>query len=88
MYINCNGGALHASMAIFDTMQYIPCDVCTICLGSAFSLGAFLLSAGTKGKRKSMPNARIMIHQLIGEVEGEVTCKLYNINIFYELRGF
>ncbi|CDF41050.1 ATP-dependent Clp protease proteolytic subunit [Chondrus crispus] len=71
MYINSPGGGVSAGMAIYDTMQFIPCDVQTICFGTAASMGAFLLSAGTKGKRKSLPNARIMIHQPLGGAQGQ-----------------
>jgi ATP-dependent Clp protease, protease subunit len=67
------GGSVQAGLAIFDTMQYIPCDVNTVCFGMAASMGAFLLSAGTKGKRRSLPNSRIMIHQPSGGGQGEVT---------------
>jgi Clp protease len=67
MYINSPGGSISSGMAIFDTMQFIPCDVSTVCFGMAASMGAFLLGAGTKGKRRSLPNARIMIHQPLGE---------------------
>ena len=63
MYINSPGGSVTAGMAIYDTMQYIKCDVSTICIGLAASMGAFLLSAGTKGKRLALPNSEIMIHQ-------------------------
>lgn len=71
LYINSPGGAVSAGMAIYDTMQFIPCDVQTICFGTAASMGAFLLGAGTKGKRKSLPNARIMIHQPLGGAQGQ-----------------
>lgn len=71
LYINSPGGSVSAGLAIFDTMQYIPCDVATICFGTASSMGAFLLSAGTKGKRKSLPNSRIMIHQPLGGAQGQ-----------------
>ena len=64
------GGSVQAGLAIFDTMQYIPCDVNTVCYGMAASMGAFLLSAGTKGKRRSLPNSRIMIHQPLGGAQG------------------
>ena len=64
LYINSPGGSVSAGLAIYDTMQFIPCDVQTVCFGMAASMGAFLLGAGTKGKRKSLPNARIMIHQV------------------------
>lgn len=73
LYINSPGGSVQAGLAIFDTMQYIPCDVRTVCYGMAASMGAFLLSAGTKGKRKSLPNSRIMIHQPLGGAQGEAT---------------
>lgn len=71
MYINSPGGSISSGMAIFDTMMFIPCDVQTICFGMAASMGAFLLGAGTKGKRKSLPNARIMIHQPLGGARGQ-----------------
>jgi len=71
IYINSPGGSVQAGLAIFDTMQYIPCDVRTVCYGMAASMGAFLLSAGTKGKRKSLPNSRIMIHQPLGGAQGQ-----------------
>merc|ERR1711988_400329 len=71
MYINSPGGSISSGMAIFDTMQYVPCDVNTVCFGMAASMGAFLLGAGTKGKRKSLPNARIMIHQPLGGAQGQ-----------------
>lgn len=71
LYINSPGGSTTAGLAIYDTMQYVRCDVRTICVGSAFSMGALLLAAGTKGKRLSLPNARIMIHQPWGGVQGQ-----------------
>mmetsp|Transcript_37347 Transcript_37347/g.149065 ORF Transcript_37347/g.149065 Transcript_37347/m.149065 type:complete len:159 (-) Transcript_37347:160-636(-) len=71
MYINSPGGSVSAGMAIFDAMQFIPCDVQTICYGVAASMGAFLLGAGTKGKRKALPNSRIMIHQPMGGAQGQ-----------------
>eukprot|EP00172_Hildenbrandia_rubra_P000899 Plantae.Rhodophyta-Hildenbrandia_rubra.ctg15087.p1 GENE.Plantae.Rhodophyta-Hildenbrandia_rubra.ctg15087~~Plantae.Rhodophyta-Hildenbrandia_rubra.ctg15087.p1 ORF type:complete len:305 (-),score=25.88 Plantae.Rhodophyta-Hildenbrandia_rubra.ctg15087:153-1067(-) len=71
LYINSPGGSVSAGLAIFDTMQYIPCDISTVCFGCAASMGAFLLGAGTKGKRKSLPNARIMIHQPLGGAQGQ-----------------
>lgn len=71
LYINSPGGSVSAGLAIFDTMQYIPCDVSTICFGTAASMGAFLLSSGAKGKRKSLPNSRIMIHQPLGGAQGQ-----------------
>ena len=64
---------MQAGLAIFDTMQYIPCDVNTVCFGMAASMGAFLLSSGTPGKRRSLPNSRIMIHQPLGGSQGEAT---------------
>ncbi len=72
-YINSPGGVITSGLAIYDTMQYIKCDVSTICIGMAASMGAFLLSAGTKGKRMALPNAEIMIHQPSGGVQGQAT---------------
>merc|ERR1719189_437840 len=71
MYINSPGGSVSAGLAIYDTMQFIPCDVSTVCFGLAASMGSFLLSAGTKGKRKSLPNSRVMIHQPLGGAQGQ-----------------
>ena len=73
LYINSPGGSVTAGMAIYDTMQYIKCDVSTICIGLAASMGAFLLSSGTKGKRIALPNAEIMIHQPSAGTQGQVT---------------
>ena len=73
LYINSPGGSVTAGMAIYDTMQYIKCDVSTMCLGMAASMGAFLLSGGTKGKRYALPNAEIMIHQPSGGAQGQAT---------------
>ena len=73
LYINSPGGSVTAGMAIYDTMQYIKCDVETICLGMAASMGAFLLAGGTKGKRFALPNAEIMIHQPLGGAKGQAT---------------
>ena len=73
LYINSPGGSISAGMAIHDTMQYIKCDVSTICMGLAASMGAFLLSGGTKGKRLALPNAEIMIHQPSGGARGQAT---------------
>ena len=73
MYINSPGGSVTAGMAIYDTMQYIKCDVSTVCIGMAASMGAFLLSGGTKGKRFALPNAEIMIHQPSGGAQGQAT---------------
>jgi ATP-dependent Clp protease protease subunit len=72
-YINSPGGSVSAGMAIYDTMQYIKCDVSTICIGMAASMGAFLLAAGAKGKRFALPNAEIMIHQPMGGTKGQAT---------------
>ena len=72
-YINSPGGSVTAGMAIYDTMQYIKCDVSTICVGLAASMGAFLLAAGTKGKRYALPNAEIMIHQPSAGTSGQIT---------------
>ena len=73
LYINSPGGSVTAGMAIFDTMRYIKCDVATICVGMAASMGAFLLAAGTKGKRMALPNAEIMIHQPSAGTQGQIT---------------
>ena len=73
LYINSPGGSVTAGMAIYDTMQYVKCDVSTICIGMAASMGAFLLSGGTKGKRYALPHARIMIHQPLGGAQGQST---------------
>ena len=72
-YINSPGGSVTAGMAIYDTMRYIKCDVATICVGMAASMGAFLLAAGTKGKRMALPNAEIMIHQPSAGTQGQIT---------------
>ncbi len=80
LYINSPGGSVTAGMAIYDTMNYIKCDVETICIGMAASMGAFLLSGGTKGKRLALPNAEIMIHQPSGGAQGQAT----EINIVAE----
>ena len=72
-YINSPGGSVTAGMAIYDTMQYVKCDVSTICIGMAASMGAFLLSSGTKGKRFALPNAEIMIHQPSGGTKGQAS---------------
>ena len=73
LYINSPGGSVTAGMAIYDTMQYIKCDVSTICIGMAASMGAFLLAAGAKGKRRALPNSEIMIHQPLGGARGQAT---------------
>ncbi len=73
LYINSPGGSVSAGMAIYDTMNFIKCDVSTICIGMAASMGAFLLSSGTKGKRLALPNSEIMIHQPLGGMQGQAT---------------
>jgi len=73
LYINSPGGSISAGMAIYDTMQYVKCDVSTICVGMAASMGAFLLAGGTKGKRYSLPNSEILIHQPLGGTQGQAT---------------
>ena len=73
LYINSPGGSVTAGMAIYDTMRYIKCDVSTICIGMAASMGAFLLAGGTQGKRYALPNAEIMIHQPLGGAQGQAT---------------
>ena len=80
LYINSPGGSVTAGLAIYDTMQYVKCDVSTICIGMAASMGAFLLSGGAKGKRLALPNAEIMIHQPSGGAQGQAT----EINIVAE----
>ena len=80
LYINSPGGSVTAGMAIYDTMQYIKCDVSTICMGMAASMGAFLLAAGTKGKRLSLPNSDIMIHQPSGGAKGQATDIMIHAN--------
>ena len=73
LYINSPGGSISAGMAIYDTMNYIKCDVSTICIGMAASMGAFLLSSGAKGKRYALPNAEVMIHQPLGGMQGQAS---------------
>ncbi len=73
LYINSPGGSVTAGLAIYDTMQYIKCDVATICIGMAASMGAFLLAGGAKGKRSALPNAEVMIHQPLGGTKGQAT---------------
>lgn len=85
LYINSPGGSVSAGLAIYDTMQFIPCDVQTVCFGMAASMGAFLLGAGAKGKRKSLPNARIMIHQPLGGAQGQAAD--IEIQYVYHIRG-
>ena len=79
-YINSPGGSVSAGLAIYDTMQYIKCDVSTICMGMAASMGAFLLSSGAKGKRLALPNSEIMIHQPLGQAQGQATDILIHAN--------
>src|SRR5437867_5792185 len=73
LYINCPGGSVYAGLAIYDTIQFVKPEITTICVGSAMSLGALLLAAGAKGKRMALPNAKILIHQLWGDFEGQAT---------------
>ena len=73
LYINSPGGSISAGMAIYDTMNYIKCDVSTICIGMAASMGAFLLAAGAKGKRKALPNSEVLIHQPLGGMQGQAS---------------
>ena len=85
-YINSPGGSVSAGMAIYDTMQYIKCDVSTICMGMAASMGAFLLAAGAKGKRLALPNSEIMIHQPLGSAEGQATDILIHAHHIEKIR--
>ena len=85
-YINSPGGSITAGMAIYDTMQYINCDVSTICIGMAASMGAFLLSSGTKGKRIALPNAEIMIHQPSAGTQGKVTDMEIDVEHFLKIK--
>ena len=85
-YINSPGGSVSAGMAIYDTMNYIKCDVSTICMGMAASMGAFLLAAGAKGKRCALPNSEIMIHQPLGSAEGQATDILIHANHIKHIR--
>ena len=86
LYINSPGGSVTAGMAIYDTMQYVKCDVSTMCMGMAASMGAFLLSGGTKGKRLALPNAEIMIHQHLEEHRDRQQRLRSQQNIFLEQR--
>ena len=86
MYINSPGGSVTAGMAIYDTMQYVKCDVATIAVGMAASMGAFLLSAGTKGKRMALPNAEIMIHQPSAGTQGQVTDMAIHLKRFQTIK--
>lgn len=85
-YINSPGGSVTDGMAIYDTMQYIKCDVSTICVGMAASMGAFLLSAGAKGKRLALPNAEIMIHQPAAGTQGKVTDMAIDVERFLRIK--
>lgn len=86
-YINSPGGSVSAGLAIYDTMQYIKCDVSTICMGMAASMGAFLLSSGAKGKRFALPNSEIMIHQPLGQAKGQATDILIHANHIEKTRA-
>ena len=85
-YINSPGGSVTAGMAIYDTMNYVKCDVSTICIGMAASMGAFLLSAGTKGKRLALPNSEIMIHQPLGGFQGQASDIKINADHILEIK--
>ena len=86
LYINSPGGSVSAGMAIYDTMQYIKCDVATICIGMAASMGAFLLAGGTPGKRQALPNAEIMIHQPSGGTQGKASDMLIDADHILKTR--
>ena len=86
LYINSPGGSVSAGWAIYDTMQYIKCDVSTICIGMAASMGAFLLSSGTRGKRIALPNAEIMIHQPSAGTQGKVTDMEIDVEHFLKIK--
>ncbi|MBR2489740.1 MAG: ATP-dependent Clp endopeptidase proteolytic subunit ClpP [Clostridia bacterium] len=86
-YINSPGGSVSTGLAIYDTMQYIKCDVSTICMGMAASMGAFLLAAGAKGKRFALPNSEIMIHQPLGQAQGQATDILIHANHIEKTRA-
>ncbi len=87
LYINSPGGSVTAGMSIYDTMQYIKCDVSTICMGMAASMGAFLLSSGTKGKRYALPNADIMIHQPLGGFQGQASDIMIHANYIDRIKS-
>ena len=87
LYINSPGGSITAGMAIYDTMNYIKCDVSTICVGMAASMGAFLLSAGAKGKRLALPNSEIMIHQPLGGMQGQASDIKIHADRIIKIRG-
>lgn len=86
LYINSPGGSISAGMAIYDTMQFIKCDVSTICIGMAASMGAFLLSSGAKGKRIALPNAEVMIHQPSAGTQGKVTDMEIDVEHFLKIK--
>ena len=86
LYINSPGGSVTAGLAIYDTMNYIKCDVSTICMGMAASMGAFLLSSGAKGKRLALPNAEVMIHQPLGQAKGQATDILIRADLIKRTR--
>ena len=87
LYINSPGGSITSGMAIYDTMNYIKCDVSTVCIGMAASMGAFLLAAGTKGKRLALPNSEIMIHQPLGQAKGQATDILIHAHHIEKIRA-
>ncbi|MBQ1991404.1 MAG: ATP-dependent Clp endopeptidase proteolytic subunit ClpP, partial [Clostridia bacterium] len=87
LYINSPGGSVTAGMSIYDTMQYIKCDVSTICMGMAASMGAFLLSSGAKGKRYALPNSDIMIHQPLGGFKGQASDIMIHANYIDRIKG-
>jgi len=87
LYINSPGGSVTAGMSIYDTMQYIKCDVSTICMGMAASMGAFLLSSGTKGKRYALPNSDIMIHQPLGGFQGQASDIMIHANYIDRIKA-
>lgn len=87
LYINSPGGSISSGMAIYDTMNFIKCDVSTICIGMAASMGAFLLAAGTKGKRIALPNSEIMIHQPLGQAQGQATDILIHAHHIEQIRS-
>src|SRR6187431_16884 len=86
LYINSPGGSVTAGMGVYDTMQFVPCDVATYCIGQAASMGAVLLTAGTKGKRNALPHARVMIHQPLAGTEGTTTEILIHAKEFIRLK--
>src|SRR5204862_5698745 len=86
LYINSPGGSVTAGLSIYDTMQYVTCDVATYCIGQAASMGAILLTAGAKGKRNALPNARVMIHQPLAGTEGTTTDILLHLKEFQRLK--